>query len=316
MYQDSVITNGVCTFTFDNGYSYPPPWTQGTKRQSPPPPLVMAVKQEHPPQQIDQTQTMVSPTHHQYYQQQQHYQHYHQSVANGYYGLKEEMCQPLVMDDYSSNMSSPDLATGLSLYSPTPTDVLSSSTSSPSFDDHWSDLCSPTFSLQHPTSPYGMDQRRSFDDAMFLDNNTEDGMGYSYSCNKSTLVGHYRMDSTSTISSPLPSPSLSYQPTTHTMARHQSVPTLYHLLPPSPPPTSDNRPYQCHLCSRSFARKHDLQRHIRVHTGDKPYACLCCKKAFARTDALKRHLRMEEVCRTSPQIQAMKVIGKRRYKNL
>ncbi|KAI9322388.1 hypothetical protein BX666DRAFT_1835972, partial [Dichotomocladium elegans] len=68
----------------------------------------------------------------------------------------------------------------------------------------------------------------------------------------------------------------------------------------------------CYLCSRAFARKHDLQRHIRVHTGAKPYACLCCKKAFARTDALKRHLRMEEACRTSPEIQAMKCAGKRR----
>ncbi|ORY98793.1 hypothetical protein BCR43DRAFT_488180 [Syncephalastrum racemosum] len=78
----------------------------------------------------------------------------------------------------------------------------------------------------------------------------------------------------------------------------------------------DVRPYPCYLCTRAFARKHDLQRHIRVHTGAKPYACLCCKKAFARTDALKRHLRMEETCRTSPEIQAMKSAGKRRYRNL
>lgn len=76
------------------------------------------------------------------------------------------------------------------------------------------------------------------------------------------------------------------------------------------------RPYQCPLCVRAFARKHDLQRHIRVHTRAKPYPCLCCKKAFARTDALKRHLRMEEACRTSPEIQAMKCAGKRRYRNL
>ncbi|CAO3698565.1 unnamed protein product [Rhizopus stolonifer] len=74
--------------------------------------------------------------------------------------------------------------------------------------------------------------------------------------------------------------------------------------------------YDCTLCPRSFARKHDLQRHIRVHTGAKPYYCLHCEKSFARTDALKRHLRMEESCRMSPVIQALKNVGMRRYRNL
>ncbi|KAI8881690.1 hypothetical protein K501DRAFT_124850, partial [Backusella circina FSU 941] len=49
------------------------------------------------------------------------------------------------------------------------------------------------------------------------------------------------------------------------------------------------KPFVCKVCSRPFARKHDLQRHIRVHTGFKPYSCLHCKKAFVRTDALKHH---------------------------
>ncbi|KAI8098442.1 uncharacterized protein B0P05DRAFT_521954 [Gilbertella persicaria] len=78
----------------------------------------------------------------------------------------------------------------------------------------------------------------------------------------------------------------------------------------------DHKPFVCHLCSRCFARKHDLQRHIRVHTGAKPYSCLSCSKAFARTDALKRHLRMEDSCRLSPVIQALKNSGSRRYRNL
>ncbi|KAG1057056.1 hypothetical protein G6F43_001080 [Rhizopus delemar] len=77
-----------------------------------------------------------------------------------------------------------------------------------------------------------------------------------------------------------------------------------------------NKIYDCNICPRSFARKHDLQRHIRVHTGAKPYYCLNCEKSFARTDALKRHLRMEESCRMSPVIQALKNVGMRRYRNL
>ncbi|KAK4520212.1 inositol polyphosphate kinase kcs1 [Mucor velutinosus] len=81
-------------------------------------------------------------------------------------------------------------------------------------------------------------------------------------------------------------------------------------------PQRQVKAFACCACPRSFARKHDLQRHIRVHTGAKPYSCLNCTKAFARTDALKRHLRMEEACRMSPVIQAMKNTGSRRYRNL
>ncbi|KAJ2965124.1 hypothetical protein NQZ79_g177 [Umbelopsis isabellina] len=66
------------------------------------------------------------------------------------------------------------------------------------------------------------------------------------------------------------------------------------------------RECQCPMCPRAFARKHDLQRHIRVHTGAKPYSCPCCHRSFARTDALRRHFRMEESCRASPQVQEMK----------
>ncbi|KAK9680792.1 hypothetical protein K7432_015841 [Basidiobolus ranarum] len=47
----------------------------------------------------------------------------------------------------------------------------------------------------------------------------------------------------------------------------------------------------CKFCERPFKRKHDLQRHERLHTGEKPFQCTHCILAFSRTDTLRRHLR-------------------------
>ncbi|ORZ03587.1 hypothetical protein BCR43DRAFT_483613 [Syncephalastrum racemosum] len=127
--------------------------------------------------------------------------------------------------------------------------------------------------------------------------------------------------SDSTYSAPWPQTALlePAQPHSHHHQHPHGIatpPGLGHLQPQEQDLRVELRPYLCPRCSRAFARKHDLHRHIRVHTGDKPYACVSCKKAFARTDALKRHLRIEQSCRESPEVQAMKCAGKRRYRNL
>lgn len=63
--------------------------------------------------------------------------------------------------------------------------------------------------------------------------------------------------------------------------------------------TSSGRPkiFSCSYCNRSFARKYDVARHKRIHTGIKPYICPCCNKGFARSDARVRHFRTEFSCK-------------------
>lgn len=233
----------------------------------------------------------------------------------------EAYYQPLKTEDlswWSNSSSSPQAASPLYLdlqYVGSPVDSSAATTppmvtspysvmSSPYASSDNSSQRSPTaFGMDYypsPVSPpyYYADQPQSSSDLLISPCSDS-----SCGCTTQHSYPYYNTAPDSVPVSPL---AVAPQPTQQSKT---TVPTAVSLA-------ADARPYSCYLCSRAFARKHDLQRHIRVHTGAKPYACLCCKKAFARTDALKRHLRMEESCRTSPEIQAMKFAGKRRYRNL
>lgn len=59
----------------------------------------------------------------------------------------------------------------------------------------------------------------------------------------------------------------------------------------------------CTFCSRFFSRRHDLERHTRVHTGIKPYHCPSCQKSFARSDARGRHFLSDPACAQNEQVQ-------------
>ncbi|KAL6118193.1 uncharacterized protein ACO6RY_03040 [Pungitius sinensis] len=52
------------------------------------------------------------------------------------------------------------------------------------------------------------------------------------------------------------------------------------------------KPFQCTICARSFSRSDHLTTHTRTHTGEKPFSCEVCGKRFARSDERKRHGRV------------------------
>ena len=52
---------------------------------------------------------------------------------------------------------------------------------------------------------------------------------------------------------------------------------------------TDERPYKCRFCTKSFRRQHTRTEHERIHTGEKPYKCSKCGWAFAKKGNLQDH---------------------------
>ena len=55
---------------------------------------------------------------------------------------------------------------------------------------------------------------------------------------------------------------------------------------------SEQRPFKCDSCDKSFCKKTDLARHIKLHSADKPHVCDTCDKAFRHKYDLNRHYKV------------------------
>uniref|UniRef100_A0A3Q0S492 C2H2-type domain-containing protein n=1 Tax=Amphilophus citrinellus TaxID=61819 RepID=A0A3Q0S492_AMPCI len=55
----------------------------------------------------------------------------------------------------------------------------------------------------------------------------------------------------------------------------------------------------CSLCGKYFARRVDMERHMKSHSEDRPYKCAFCEKKFKNPYVLKRH--QKEICKSREQ---------------
>ena len=44
---------------------------------------------------------------------------------------------------------------------------------------------------------------------------------------------------------------------------------------------TNNKPFRCTDCSKTFARAQEKKVHERIHSGEKPYSCSLCDKKFS-----------------------------------
>lgn len=134
---------------------------------------------------------------------------------------------------------------------------------------------SPSSSHDPYTPSFGYDTSAEFD-AYSPPSATSSEIESSTSFEHVLPQGHYALPHTPSV----PSSSQEIQPAPR-QVRRLSKESLKSVVA--------DRKYTCDFCPVQMARLHDINRHMRIHTGVHPYACIGCGETFRRTDARTRH---------------------------
>lgn len=77
--------------------------------------------------------------------------------------------------------------------------------------------------------------------------------------------------------------------------RQNRRPCMSENLKCNDPPTElmsklSNKRWGCSMCFYHTVTRADMEKHIRIHTGEKPFQCLHCSRSFSQKTSLNRHL--------------------------
>lgn len=63
------------------------------------------------------------------------------------------------------------------------------------------------------------------------------------------------------------------------------------------------KPFKCKVCGKSFNRMYNLLGHMHLHAGSKPFKCSYCSSRFNLKGNLSRHMKVKHGMDVSPEGQ-------------